>query len=124
MNDIVGYAEIKHDAKTCKGARNPSDFIGKICRVMEFGHDGCVMVLNSQGNALAMFDSCDVYRSFKCKIFNDVITPPNMDFIEQIMYHDKVMTRKGGYNNIVKNFVIASSLHKGEFNDHVLWAKQ
>lgn len=66
MNDIVGFVHINKNATTCKGAKNPSEFIGQTCPVMEFGVDDCVLVLNPQSTALAMFDKEDVYRSFKC----------------------------------------------------------
>lgn len=94
MNKIVGFVRISKDAKTCKGAKNPSEFIGNVCRVVEFGHDDCVMVLNPESTALAMFDKEDVQQSFKCGYVNGVITPPNLDYISEIAYYTKAISRK------------------------------
>jgi hypothetical protein len=46
------------------------------------------------------------------------------DFIAQAVYTMKVNERKGGYAPILREMVIAASLHRGEFCDSVLWAKQ
>ena len=124
MNDIVGFVHIKKDATTCKGAEFPAEFYGQNCAVMEFGFDDCVLVLNPQGTALAMFDKEDVRSSFKCGYSNGVVTPPGLNMMEQMMYVAKAQTRKGGYNNIVREMVIASSLHKNQFNDGFIWQMQ
>jgi hypothetical protein len=124
MNNIVGYVQIKKDAIICKGAENPKEFIGEVCAVMEFGYDGCVMVFNPKFTALAMFDKEDIQSSFKCGYSNGVVTPPGLNMIEQMMYVSRAQTRKGGYNNILKQMVIAASLHKNQFNDGFLWQKQ
>ncbi len=124
MNDIQGFAEIRKDAKTCKGAENPSEFIGQTCRVLEFGFDGCVLVLNPNNTALAMFDKEDVQRSFKCDYLNGVILPPGLDFFKKMEYVGRTINRKGGYNSLLMNMVIQASLMKGEFNDNFLWQKQ
>jgi hypothetical protein len=124
MNDIVGFAHIKKEAPSCKGAENPSEFLGQTCAVMEFGVDDCVLVLNPQSTALAMIDKEDVARSFKCGYVNGVVTPPDLNLIEQMAYVMKAQTRKGGYNYIVREMVIATSLHENKFNDSLLWALQ
>ena len=123
MNNIVGFCTISKNATSCRGAENPSEFTGKDCAVVEFSN-GDVLVLNPQGTALAMFEQKDVYRKFKCGYVNNVVTPPNLDLIGQMAYVGKCMTRKGGYNNILKNMVIVASLQKGEFYDSFLWQKQ
>jgi hypothetical protein len=122
--DIVGFVDIKRDATTCKGAETPDEFIGKTCPVMEFDTEGGALVLNPKGTALAMFDKQDIYRRFKCGYTNGVVTPPNLDMMEQMMYVAKAQSRKGGYNNLLSNMVIQASLMKGEFHDSMLWAKQ
>lgn len=124
MNNIVGFADIKKNATTCKGAENPNEFIGKTCAVVEFGVDDCVLVLNPQSSALAMFDKEDVARSFKCGYSNGIVTPPDLDMFNEMMYVTKAQTRKGGYNKIVCGMVIQASLMKGSFNDSFLWALQ
>ena len=124
MNDIVGFVHINKNATTCKGAENPSEFIEQTCAVIEFGLDDCVWVLNPQSTALAMFDKEDVYRSFKCGYSNGIVTPPNLEMLEQMMYVAKAQQRKGGYNGLVRNMVIEASLMKGKFHDSFLWAMQ
>lgn len=125
MQDIVGFVHINKNATTCKGAINPSEFIGKTCAVMEFSKiDGCVLVLNPQSTALAMFDKQDVYRKFECNYINGVVVPPNLNLIEQITYVTAAQNRKGGYNALLRNMVIEASLMKGKFHDSFLWAKQ
>lgn len=124
MINIVGFVDIKKDATTCRGAISPHEFIGKMCPVIEFGADKSVLVLNPKGTALAMFDKQDIYRNFKCGYVNGVVTPPNLDGMEKMMYVAKAKNRKGGYNELLRNIVIQASLSKGEFNDSILWAKQ
>jgi hypothetical protein len=124
MNDIVGFAHISKNATTCKGARNPNEFISQVCPVMEFGFDGCLLVLNPQSTALAMFEKEDAYRIFKCGYYDGVITPPDLDTLNQMMYVIKAKQRKGGYNWLVRNIVIEVSLMKGQFHDSLLWAAQ
>jgi hypothetical protein len=124
MGDIVGFVHINKNATTCKGAQNPNEFIGQTCAVMEFGVDGCVMVFNPQYTALAMFDKEDVFSKFKCGYSDNVVTPPNLDIVHQMMYVVKAKNRKGGYNTLLRNMVIEASLAKGEFHDAFLWAKQ
>ena len=122
--DLVGYALIKKDATT--GISNlPIDkFTTQPVRVMEFCSDGGVLVVNAAATGLATFDKCDVVRSFKCSIQGYVICPPDLNLVEQMFYVGKALTRKGGYNEMVGHLVIGASLHKGEFNDNVLWQKQ
>ena len=43
MNDIKGFAHIKKDATTCKGAENPTEFLNQTCAVFNFGVDDCVL---------------------------------------------------------------------------------
>ena len=126
MNEIVGYCTIKKDAKTCRGAKKPEDFIGQTLRVFEFNPEGDVLVLNSKANAFAMFDAIDVHRKFECVELNDIVMPKTMknDFMKQTIYVTKVMQRNGGYNNLLKQMVIQASLMKGEFSDNLLFAKQ
>lgn len=122
--DVVGYAEIKRDAKTGKSAIPLDNFIGKVCRVMEFTPEGDVLVVNSEATGLASFDACDVYRKFECKVLGEILTPPEMNTVEQMVYATKVQTRKGGYNPLLKQMVIQASLMKGKFNDHLLFAME
>lgn len=97
--DVVGYAEIKKDAKTGRSPIPIENFIGKPCRVMEFNKEGDVLLINSEATALATFDACDVYRKFECKVVGDILTPPEMNMVEQMIYVTKVQTRKGKFTD-------------------------
>lgn len=44
--------------------------------------------------------------------------------MEQMMYVHKVTTRKGGYNNLLKNMVIQVSLMNGKLTDDFLFQKE
>lgn len=122
--DVVGYADIKKDATTGTSAIPIIKFIDGPCRVMEFAEDGGVLVLDREASGLGIFDKCDIYRSFKCGVCGDVITPPGLSMIEQMEYVARCVSRKGGYNNLLKQMVIQASLMEGKFIDHFLWAKQ
>ncbi len=122
MMDIVGYCSIKKDAKTGVGSE-PQTFLGKDVRVMEFDDWGGVLALNSEANAMCMFDKCDVIRAFKCSVSPDghFVLPPNLHPLEQMVYIDKLMHRKGGYNETIKHMVIQYGLMKGVYNDDFLF---
>lgn len=123
MFDPVGYAIINKNAKS-GAARNLHKFLGERVRVMEFAKDGGVLVISSDAGELAMFDKEDVVRKFECIIDGDIVCPPGLDFIGRMGYKTKCMTRKGGYNRLVREMVIAASLHRGEFSDSILWQRQ
>ncbi len=124
--DVTGYAFIKKDAKTAKGVdpKKLPDFLGQTVRVMEFADDGGALVISPKGDCLAMFEKEDIKTKFKCTVQGEIICPPDIDPFEQIIYSAKAMSRKGGYGPIIKQMVIAASLHKGTFNDNFLWQKQ
>lgn len=123
--DIVGYALIKKNATTGTSAIDLNYFTDKVCRVLEFGRDGCgVMIINAEATGIATFDKEDILSSFRCSIQGDVICPPDLDPIAQMMYSTKCLLRKGGYNNTVRHMVIMASIHKGVFTDHFLWQRQ
>ena len=121
--DFVGYAEISKEAKIIS-VKTPNLFVGKVCRVLEFGVDS-VLVVDEGGEELAMFEYKGVKRSFKCGfVGNSAIIPPNLDPIQTLDYYCKLMSRKGGYNNLLRNMVIQLSLSKGVYCDNFLWQKQ
>lgn len=122
--EVTGYATIKKDAKTGIGS-NPEKFFGQDVRVIEFSTDNeGVLVVASDGESMCMFDKEDVKRSFKCGVIGEIITPPDMDISEKMIYSMKVMNRKGGYNNLLRAMVIQASLMKGKFDDNILFAKE
>lgn len=124
MFDIVGYALIKKGATKIVSPAPISDFTDGRVRVMEFADDGGVLVVNASGNAVAMVEKEDVISSFRCNLEADVVCPPNLNILQRYEYAAKCSLRKGGYNHIVREMVIAASLHKKEFNDGFLWQKQ
>ena len=124
MFETVGYVVISAKAEIVSAAPD-KDFQGQTLRVMEFATDGGAMVVNNDGNALAVIEPADIKASFKCAVVNNlVICDPNLNLVEQMVYYAKATSRKGGYNHMVKAMVIAASLHRKEFCDSVLWQKQ
>ncbi len=122
--ELVGYCTIKKEATTGRSAISMDNFLGKDVRVMEFASDGGVMVVDSQAKGIAMFDKQDVYRSFECRELGDIVMPANLNTIEQFEYSARCMSRKGGYNRLLRNMVVEASLMRGKFTDAFLWQKQ
>jgi len=123
--EVTGYCIIKRDATTGITPGDINTFLGKPLRVIEFSiHDGSVLVINSNADALATFDKSDIIASFRCKMKAHIVCPPDLSDTETYAYMMKAMARKGGYNDIVAKMVIAASLHRGEFNDSFLWQLQ
>jgi hypothetical protein len=120
--ETAGYAIIKEGAKGIS-AIDIESFVGRV-RVLEFADDGGVLVIDNKSTGIAMFEPKDVVSSFKCTMNGEVVCPPGLDILSRMVYATRATLRKGGYNHIVRELVIASSLHRGEFSDHVLWAKQ
>lgn len=123
LGDIIGYIIASKTAKITSVAPD-SDFQGQILRVLEFGVDNCALVINNKATALATIEPEDIISSFKCSTQGDVICPPNLSLIDKMMYVQKATSRKGGYNYILRQMITAISLHKGEFDDSLLWSKQ
>ena len=120
---VVGYCRIRKNPTTGVGPEL-NTFAGTTVRVMEFDNWGGVLAVNPQGTAMAMFERDDIETSFKCTTVGDVLMPPNLNEFEQLLYHGKVLCRKGGYNSLLKQMVIEASLHRGQFNDQFLFQKQ
>lgn len=124
MNDLVGYARIKKDARTGQSPVPIDNFRGESCRVLEFARDGGVLVIDSGSTGLCMFDSCDIDSSFKCSSMGEYLCPPDLNLFDQTIYIAKLNSRKGGYSPILKNMLIEISLRSGKFDDRFLWQKQ
>lgn len=125
MGDVNGYAMI---ASKIKG---PSpvpleEFQNKICRVLDWATDdeGGALIINAQSTGIVMVEPEEVLYSFKCGQSGDVVTPPDLDGMASMMYVGRALSRKGGYSPMVRQLVIAASLHRGEFCDSLLWSKQ
>lgn len=121
--DVVGFARIKENPSGTS-AISMDNFSNKTVRVLEYTADGCVLVLDDAATGLATFEKEDILFKFKASIEGGVIVPPNLSIIDKIAYTAKCHMRKGGYNRVLMNMVIAASLAKGEFTDNFLWQKQ
>jgi hypothetical protein len=121
--DVVGYCTIKKDA-VGQSPLPMSEFQGQDVRVFEFDSEGGALVINAKATGIATFDKEHIYRKFECGVVGNVLTPPGLDMLEQTIYVGKVMMRKGGYNELLRNMVIQASLMKGKFNDQFLFAVQ
>ena len=112
---VVGYCIIKKDAKSGMSPLEMSEFInGRPIRVYEFSKvDGSVLVINNEATGLVTFDKEDIQSSFRCEMLGNVCVSPDLNLIERSLYAAKVLNRKGGYNDLLMNMVIASCLHYG-----------
>lgn len=119
--EVQGYAIIKSGADITT-AGDVKDFINRPLRVMEWAVDGGALVLNSQGDALAMVEESDIVKSFKCSESGLYVCPPGLNFLGRTQYSIKCMDRKGGYDAILRALVVTRSLMKGEFDDSFLWS--
>ena len=122
-----GFVQMKIDADCKHAVGNPEDYQGQILRAMELNDKTqSALILNKNGTAMGMFDYDQIDLKFKGKLVSGVVMPltyndnPMLELIEVA----KRTERKGGYNSIVKNMVIVTSLQRGEFNDNFLFQKQ
>lgn len=123
MMDVVGYALLTKDANG-QSAVDLSAFRGKVCRVLEFGPGGGVLVLDPGATGLASFDKQYVRSCFRCACVQDYVCPPGLNHIEQMLYVNRCLNRKGGYTRVVRDMVIAASITRGKFTDDFLWELQ
>lgn len=121
MNEIIGYVQLSPVCNTGMSPLEMSNFADCICRVLEFNREGGVLVVSPDGDGLGMFDKEDIVSSFRCSTMGQVICPPDLDEIRKMEYYYKASSRKGGYNNTIKDIVIALSLSKNTFTDSFLF---
>lgn len=119
--DTKGYAMIRTGAPGTS-VIDLKEFYDHPVRVMEFARDGSVLVVNAEATGLASFEPEDVLQKFECTEVGHVICPPGLDPVGQMMYSGRCLTRKGGYNQLLRNMVVVASLKKGTFTDGFLWA--
>lgn len=112
--DPVGYREIKES------------LVGRPIRIVDVAVDNSgFLVLAPNGRALVDVRSMDdVDHYFFCDEFAGVFLPCGLSNQEKMVQYIRRMYRKGGYNDLLRKMVIAASLHKNEFNDNFLFAKQ
>lgn len=120
LGDIVGYCVIKKGA-TAFTPGNLEDFYNKPLRVLEFATDGGVFVIDSKGSSLAAFNKEDILSLFRCSVHAGVICPPDLDILSQMAYSTQRLTRKGGYDQLVRHMVVLNSLRKGFLEDAFLF---
>lgn len=121
-NQIQGYCRLTYNAQPTGFMGNVKQLRGKILRVMEFANDGGALVLNADGNGLAMIEPEHIAQKFKCgQATPDILCPPDMDIVKQLLYAAKVNSRPEGYTPEIKKMIIGLSLMAGEFNDSFLW---
>jgi hypothetical protein len=126
LGDIQGYCVLK-STNTVKGyAGDPKELLDAfILRIVDVAVDNSgFLVLNEQGTALAMVDMPDVQMHFLCSKLDGVIIPPNLSLIDQMKEVHKRLMIKGGYTDIVRCTVIATSLKQNKFNDDFLFTNQ
>ena len=122
---IKGFCILKNFA-TVRGYRgNLAELLNTPLVIMDVAVDKSgFLILNKQHTAMADVQMSDVDRYFLCEIVCGVVLPPNLTQEQKAAGVAKRISRKGGYNHIVKNMVIAASLTKGEFNDDFLFELQ
>jgi hypothetical protein len=123
--EVAGYCVVKNTADFSMAMPDDkSTWADKPLRAVEINENtGSVLVISPCGTGMAMFDTDSLKSYFHSTEVGDVLVPPNLDLIERMIYHGLVISRNGGYSPILKQMVIMQSLHKGEFDDSVLWAK-
>jgi hypothetical protein len=122
LGDTVGFVMLKSTANCKHAAGEPKEWIRGIKTAMEINNT-TKSVLLIDGVDMGMFDFEDVERKFECYRQGDVLMPKGLNEMGKMAYFGYVMSRNGGYNNMAMNLVIASSLHRQEFCDSVLWQK-
>lgn len=120
-----GYCLIKNNPTTLNPKpKDIQQFVNVPLRIIDAGVDNSYLVVNPKGDEVVMVDSQDVVRVFTCNFIGDVPIPQEMDYIQGLLYYQKLQSRKGGFNEILRRMLIASSLRSGKFNDTFLFQNQ
>jgi hypothetical protein len=119
VGDIVGFCTLVKSPSN-KFVDNVAKFSGFL-RVLERNPEGDVLVLAKDGSELGMFKKTDLLSYFGCSFLNNVVCPPELGFLEATSFAVTRLQRKGGYNDLVRDMVIAYSLMKGSFDDDFLF---
>ena len=120
IGDTAGFVILKSNANCKFAVGKAEDWTNGIKLAVEINHRS-KSVLLIQNAEMGMFDFEDVDRMFECYRQGDVLMPLGLNEIEKLVYFSTVMSRNGGYNNMTMRMVMASSLHRQEFCDSVLW---
>lgn len=120
--DTVGYVRLAKHANI--NSKAPETFKDVPCRVFEFASDGGALIINPLATQMCMVEKEDIQSKFECAVEGNFICPPGLDRNERLIYIARCITRKGGYNDLLKRMIIEASLFKGKFNDTFLWQLQ
>lgn len=126
VGDIKGYCVLKNTNHIRGYAGDLKELQWPHClRIIDIAVDNSgFLVLNPQGTALAdVYDMNDVYAYFFCNQFANILTPPNLSFIEQWQYATQrtALLISGQYD---RKLVICASLVNGKLTDDFLFKKQ
>lgn len=113
--DPKTYAEIQKDLREAL-----------FLRVIDIGVDnsGLLLLDNKNRCIVDVRDMKSVAAFFRCGMIGDVVLPPDLSLMAQMAEYTRRITRKGGYNYLVRNMVIMNSLSKNSFDDRFLFQKQ
>lgn len=124
MQDIVGYCLIRSTATTFTGTKPLAEFLKHPMRCTEINEEGDVLVINPAADAMASVHACDVLSKFRCDVHGEYLLPPDLDYYNQVAYIAKLMNRKGGYNNTLRQMIVYNSLRKGKYDDDFIFQKE
>jgi hypothetical protein len=120
--ELQGFAMVSDSADFKNVMGTKEDWIGKPIMALEL-NDRTKSALLLNGTNMGMFDYDDLIAHFQCQMVGDVLVPVGLNEIDKMLYHGLVIGRNGGYNTMVRQMVIMSSLHRREFSDNILWQK-
>ena len=122
--DPQGFAILKPNANCEYAVGDPKRWTDpKVIHVAMELNERTKSALLLNGAEMGMFDYSDLEYYFRCDRSGDILLPPGLDMMEQMIYAGLAANRNGGYNKTVQKMVIMASFHKGEFNDNFIWQK-
>lgn len=122
IGDTAGFVILKSDADCKHAVGDPKEWTSGVKLALEINNKTKSVLLLSEVN-MGMFDFEHVDRMFECCRQGDVLMPLGLNEMEKMVYFSTVMSRNGGYNNMLMRMVMAASLHRRDFCDSVLWQK-
>jgi len=123
--EINGFFELNSDANLKFAMGENKIWINKIIKALEINEDtNSVLGLDDSGTQMGMFEMSDVKRYFHCQVTQGIIIPIGLNLVDSMIYMQKRIDRKGGYDAVVRALVIGCSLHKGAVDDKFLFQKQ
>jgi hypothetical protein len=125
MTEQKGYVQLKENID-CTFAMGDEDiWKNKVLRAVEVNEEtSSLLLVDSSGTNMGMFNLDDALHVLKCKEMGGVILPDNLNLAEEAMYYLKRINRKGGYPTLIRNMVIMRSLLTGKVDDRFLFQKE